>query len=66
MDDGAAEFLCQETIDALGDDVIESIRADEREMILEFIRSEEWIYECGEEIAEAIEELMHYPDEEIH
>jgi hypothetical protein len=53
-------------IDELGDEVIDAIRADEREMILEFIRSDEWIYEVGEDIANALEELQHYSEEEVH
>lgn len=66
MDQELSEAFINETIESLADEVVETIREDERQMIIDFIRSEEWIYECGEDIAEAIEELMHYPDEEIH
>ena len=68
MDDfsDAELALINATIEGLGDEVIDVIRAEEREMIIEFIRQEEWLYECGEQIADALEELEHYPGEEIH
>lgn len=66
FDDDICDDLINQTIEELGDEVIEAIRADERQMIIDFIRQEEWLYECGEEIAEAIEEMQHYEDEEIH
>ena len=68
MDDfsDAELALINSAIEELGDEVIEVIRAEEREMIIEFIRQEEWLYECGEQIADALEELEHYPGEEIH
>lgn len=66
LDDDICDALINQTIEELGDEVIEAIRADERQMIIDFIRQEEWLYECGEEIAEAIEEMQHYEDEEIH
>ena len=68
MDDfsDAELALINAAIEGLDDDVIEVIRAEEREMIIEFIRQEEWLYECGEQIADALEELEHYPGEEIH
>lgn len=66
LDDDICDDLINQTIEELGDEVIEAIRADERQMIIDFIRQEEWLYECGEEIAEAIEEMQHYEDEEIH
>ena len=53
-------------IEELGDDVIDAIRSDEREQIIEFIRRDEWLYECGEQIADALEDCEHYDDEEIH
>lgn len=62
--------MTQEEIDevvaCMGDEIIESIQAMEREMILEFIRREENIYECGEELALMIEELEHYDQDSIH
>lgn len=48
------------------DEVIDEIRAGEREMITDFLRSEEWKYESCEDAAEVIDELGHYEDEEIH
>jgi len=53
-------------IEELGDEVIDAIRADERELIIEFIRQDEWMYECGEQIADALEDCEHYDDEDIH
>lgn len=62
--------MTQEEIDevvaCMGDEIIESIQAMEREMILEFMRREENIYECGEELALMIEELEHYDQDSIH
>lgn len=66
INDDIRDALIDAAIEELGDEVIECIRADERQMIIDFIRQEEWLYECGEEIAEAIEEMQHYEDEEIH
>ena len=68
MDDfsDAELALINAAIEGLSDEVIEVIRAEEREMIIEFIRQEEWLYECGEQIADALEELEHYSGEEIH
>ena len=55
-----------EVIACMGDEIIESIQAIEREMILDFMRREENLYECGEDLAEMIEELGHYEDDSIH
>lgn len=55
-----------EIIACMGDEIIESIQAIEREMILDFMRREENLYECGEDLAEMIEELGHYEDDSIH
>ena len=55
-----------EVLACMGDDVIESIQAMEREIILEFLRSEEWKYELCEDAADMIEQFGHYDDEEIH
>ena len=48
------------------DEVIDEIRASEREMIVDFLRSEEWKFELAEDCADAIEELGHYEDDEVH
>lgn len=48
------------------DEVIDDIRSGEREMITDFLRSDEWKYECCEDAADEIDELGHYEDEEIH
>lgn len=55
-----------EVIACMGDEIIESIQTIEREMILDFMRREENLYECGEDLAEMIEELGHYEDDSIH
>ena len=68
-DDFEDEVRCamiDAAIEELGDEVIEAIRADERELIIEFIRQDEWLYECGEQIADALEDCEHYEDEELH
>mgnify|MGYP003352017561 CR=1 FL=1 len=51
---------------AIPDEVIDEIRSDEREMIVDFLRTDEWKYECCEDGAAMIEELGHYEDEELH
>ena len=51
---------------AIPDEVLDDIRSNEREIILEFLRSEEWKYECCEDAADIIEDFGHYEDEEIH
>ena len=53
-------------IEGLGDDVIDAIRADERQMIIDFISREENLYEVGEDLIVMIDDLQHYEDEEIH
>ena len=55
-----------EVIACMGDEVIESIQAIEREMILDFLRSEEWKFECCEDAADAIDALIHLDFEQIH
>jgi hypothetical protein len=69
-DDDYVDDIQQGMIDAaigdLADDVIEAIRYDERQMIIDFILREENIYECGEQIAEMIDDMQHYDDEQIH
>lgn len=66
FDDDIRDALIDAAIEELGDEVIEAIQAAEREAIIEFIRQEEWLYECGEEIANALEEYADREDEEIH
>ena len=66
LDDEISDAFFEAAIDELGDEVVEAIRAEEREMIVDFIRREENIYEVGEDLADAIEELMHYEDDSIH
>ena len=53
-------------IEGLGDDVIDAIRADERQMIIDFISREENLYEVGEDLIVMIDDLEHYDSEEIH
>lgn len=48
------------------DEVIDDIRSHERDMIIDFLRTPEWIYELAEDCADAIEELEHYEDDEVH
>lgn len=55
-----------EVIACMGDEIIESIQIVEREAILEFLRSEQWKYEVCEDAADAIENLEHYEDDQIH
>ena len=66
LDDEISDAFFNAAIEELGDEVVEAIRAEEREMIIEWIRLEENIYEVGEDLANSIEELAHYDDEEIH
>lgn len=51
---------------ALHDEVLDDIRMKERERIVEFLRSDDWIYELAEDCADAIEELEHYDWIEVH
>lgn len=60
------QVIVQAALDELGEEVIEAIRSDERDMIVAMLRSDEWIYESCIEAADAIEQLCHYPDEELH
>lgn len=53
-------------IEELGDEVIDAIRADERQMIVDFMRLEENLYEVGEDLADMIDDCCHYEDEELH
>ena len=55
-----------EVVACMGDDVIESIQSLEREMIVEFLRRDENLYEVGEDLANMIEELGHYEDDSVH
>ena len=64
--DDIQQGMIDAAIEDLADDVIEAIRADERQMIIDFIMREENIYECGEQIAEMIDDMQHYDDEQIH
>lgn len=66
QDDKIYDAFMDAAIEELDDEVVEAIRADERQMIIDYIRLEENIYEVGEDLANAIEELMHYEDEDIH
>lgn len=54
------EYFC------LPDEVLNDIRMKEREMIVEFLRSDDWIYELAEDCADAIEDLEHYDIIEVH
>lgn len=65
MNDGFM-FKIGNTIYQLSDEIVDEIRGCEREQILEFLRSEDWKYELAEDCADAIEELEHYEDDEIH
>ena len=58
--------LVFQTINELADEVLLAIRAEERELILEFLRSEEWMYESCEDAADAIEDCQHYEEAELH
>lgn len=60
------DAMIDAAIEEMGDEVVASIQAIEREMIIEFIRRDENLYECGEELATMIEELGHYEDDSIH
>ncbi len=60
------DSLIDLAIEGLGDDVIEAIRADERQMIIDFISREENLYEVGEDLIVMIDDLEHYDSEEIH
>ena len=60
------DSLIDLAIEGLGDDVIDAIRADERQMIIDFISREENLYEVGEDLIVMIDELEHYDSEEIH
>ena len=60
------EAIINAVIMELGDEVVDAIRAEERYMILDFLRSEEWMYESCEDAANAIEELYHYGEDSIH
>lgn len=51
---------------ALPDVVLDEIRAKERDMIVDFLRSPDWIYELAEDCADAIEDLEHYDIIEVH
>lgn len=64
--DDIQQGMIDAAIEDLADDVIEAIRADERQMIIDFIMRDENIYECGEQIAEMIDDMQHYDDEQIH
>jgi len=44
----------------LGEEVVESIRADERELIIEFLRSDEWADQSCDDAANALEDCEHY------
>lgn len=55
-----------EVMACMGDEVIESIQAVERDAILDFLRSEEWKYESCEDAADMIEQFGHYEDDQIH
>lgn len=60
------QVIVQAALDELGEEVIEAIRSDERDMIVAMLRSDEWIYESCIDAADAIEQFCHYPDEELH
>jgi hypothetical protein len=60
------DSLIDLAIEGLGDDVIDAIRADERQMIIDFISREENLYEVGEDLIVMIDDLEHYDSEEIH
>ena len=51
---------------SIPDELIDEIRSGEREMIVDFLRSEEWKFELAEDCADAIEEFGHYEDDEVH
>lgn len=66
FNDNIRDALIDAAIEELGDEVIEGLQAGERELIIEFLRSDEWKYESCEDAADALEDLAHYQDEEIH
>lgn len=66
LDDEMHEMFINAAIEEMSDEVVDAIRADERQMIVDFMRQEENLYECGEELADMIDELEHYPEEGIH
>ena len=66
LDDEIHDAFINAAIEEMSDEVVEAIRADERQMIIDYIRLDENIYEVGEDLANAIEEMLHYEDEEIH
>ena len=64
--DEVRQAMIDAAIEELGDDVVDAIRAAERQMIIDFIMREENMYEVGEDLAVMIDELEHYDSEEIH
>ena len=66
LNDEIHDAFINAAIEEMSDEVVEAIRADERQMIIDYIRLDENIYEVGEDLANAIEEMLHYEDEEIH
>ena len=66
LDDELHNAFINAAIEEMSDEVVEAIRADERQMIVDYMRLEENLYEVGEDLANAIEEMQHYEDEELH
>lgn len=66
LDDEIHNAFINAAIEEMSDEVVEAIRADERQMIVDYMRLEENLYEVGEDLANAIEEMQHYEDEELH
>ena len=66
LDDELHDAFINAAIEEMSDEVVEAIRADERQMIVDYMRLEENLYEVGEDLANAIEEMQHYEDEELH
>ena len=66
LDDEIHNAFINADIEEMSDEVVEAIRADERQMIVDYMRLEENLYEVGEDLANAIEEMQHYEDEELH
>lgn len=66
LDDEIHDAFINAAIEEMSDEVVEAIRADERQMIVDYMRLEENLYEVGEDLANAIEEMQHYEDEELH
>lgn len=66
LDDEIHNAFINAAIEEMSDEVVEAIRADERQMIIDYIRLEKNIYEVGEDLANAIEEMQHYEDEDLH